>query len=189
MSQPRQLWLLVGGDGAGTSTFYRLSLQPLGVPFVNADVLARVAYPDSPEAHSYDAAKLAEEQRHNLLLRGVSFCFETVYSHPSKVDFVGRAKALGYQVIMVMIHLDSPALNQARISQGDFDVPADKVVSRILRLLQHVRTTLPLCDIARVYDNSSADHPFTPIFTVRHGRIERDVDSLPDWAEGLLAGF
>lgn len=123
-----------------------------------------------------NAAKLAEEQRHNLLLR-------------SKVDFVGRAKALGYQVILVMIHLESPALNQARISEGDFDVPADKVVSRIPRLLRHVRTTLPLCDVARVYDNSSADHPFTPVFTVRHGRIERHVDPLPDWAEALLAGF
>jgi predicted ABC-type ATPase len=185
--------MLVGGNGAGKSTFYRLYLQPLGVPFVNADVLARVAYPDAPEAHSYQAAKLAEEQRHNLLLRGVSFCFETVYSHPSKVDFVGRAKALGYQVIMVLIHLESPALNWARISErvseGGHDVPADKVVSRIPRLLHHVRTSLSLCDVVRVYDNSSADHPFLPVFTVRHGRIERHFHPLPDWAVALLAGF
>ena len=184
--------MLVGGNGAGTSTFYRLYLQPLGVPFVNADVLARVVYPDAPEAHSYDAAKLAEEQRHNLLLRGVSFCFETVYSHPSKVDFVGRAMALGYQVILVMIHLESPALNQARISErvseGGHDVPADKVVSRIPRLLHHVRASLPLCDVARVYDNSSADQPLLPVFTVTHGRLERHMDPFPDWAEGLLTG-
>ena len=163
------------------------------MPFVNADVLARVAYPDAPEAHSYDAAKLAEEQRHNLLLRGVSFCFETVYSHPSKVDFVGRAMALGYQVILVMIHLESPALNQARISErvseGGHDVPADKVVSRIPRLLHHVRASLPLCDVARVYDNSSADQPLLPVFTVTHGRLERHMDPFPDWAEGLLTGF
>lgn len=44
------------------STFYRLYLQPLGLPFVNAD-------------------QLAEEQRQRLLQLGVSFCFETVYSH------------------------------------------------------------------------------------------------------------
>jgi dephospho-CoA kinase len=38
----KQLWLLVGGKGAGKSTFYRLVLEPLGFPFVNADRLARL---------------------------------------------------------------------------------------------------------------------------------------------------
>ena len=116
-----------------------------------------------------------------------------MYSHPSKVYCVGRAKALGYQVIMVMIHLESPALNQARISaldsEGGHDVPADKVVSPIPRLLHHVRTSLSLCDVVRVYDNSSADHPFFPVFTVAHGRMERHMTPFPDWAEDLLTGF
>jgi predicted ABC-type ATPase len=46
----------------------------------------------------------------------VSFCFETVYSHPSKIDVTALAKALAYPVIMVLIHLESPGLNQARIA-------------------------------------------------------------------------
>lgn len=28
----KQLWLLVGGNGAGKSTFYELVLEPLGLP-------------------------------------------------------------------------------------------------------------------------------------------------------------
>ncbi|MCP9902313.1 hypothetical protein KBZ12_17210 [Cyanobium sp. Cruz CV13-4-11] len=128
---------------------------------LDADVLARIAYADAPEAHRYDA--------------------------------LSRAKALGYQVIMVMIHLESPALNQARISErvseGGHDVLADKVVSRIPRLLHHVRTSLSLCDVARAYDNISADHPFISVLTVRHGRLERHVTPRPDWADGLLAVF
>ena len=36
----------------GESPFYRLALEPLGLPFVNADVLAGVVFPDEPEAHS-----------------------------------------------------------------------------------------------------------------------------------------
>ena len=112
----KQLWLLVGGNGAGKSTFYRLVLEPLGLPFVNADRLARLVYPEAPEARSYEAALLAEQQRNTLLLSGASFCFETMYSHPSKINFVARVKALGYAVIMVVIHLERSELNAARIA-------------------------------------------------------------------------
>jgi predicted ABC-type ATPase len=91
---------------------------------------------------------------------------------------------------MLMIHLESPALNQARISarvsEGGHDVPADKVVSRIPRLLHHVRTSLSLCDVSRACDNSSADHPFITVFTVTQGRMEPHMDPFPDWAEGLF---
>ncbi|MCP9807473.1 hypothetical protein KBY71_13225 [Cyanobium sp. T1B-Tous] len=38
---------------------------------------------------------LAEQQRNSLLLSGTNFCFEMVYSHPSKIDLLARAKALG----------------------------------------------------------------------------------------------
>jgi predicted ABC-type ATPase len=33
------LWIIVGGNGAGKSTYHRLTLEPLGLPCVNADVL------------------------------------------------------------------------------------------------------------------------------------------------------
>ena len=86
-----------------------------------------------------------ETDRHRILQR--LGCFETMYSHRSKIICVGHAKALGYQVIMVMIHLQSPSLNQARISErvreGGHDV-ADKAVSRIPRMRNHVQTALPL---------------------------------------------
>lgn len=190
-TQTNQLWLLVGGNGAGKSTFYRLYLEPLGLPFVNADVLARMAYPDAPEAHSYDAARIAEQMRTHLLLGGTSFCFETVYSHPSKIDFVANAKALGYEVIMVMIHLESADLNQARVaervSEGGHAVPDEKVVTRIPRMLQHVKTSIPLCDRVQVYDNSSADKPFKPVLAVTSGSVTRYINPLPGWAEELLS--
>lgn len=186
----RQLWLLVGGNGAGKSTFHRLFLAPHGLPFVNADDLARLLDPQAPEARAEEAAKIAEQQRETLLLRGLSFCFETVYSHPSKVDFTARAKALGYEVILVLIHLGDAELNQARISQrvaaGGHAVPADKVISRIPRLLEHVKTALPLCDLVTLIDNASADNPFRPVATIRRGLVERHQDPLPSWAEALL---
>jgi predicted ABC-type ATPase len=183
--------MLVGGNGAGKSTFYRLALEPLGLPFVNADLLARVAFPDDPEAHSYDAAMLAEGLRHQLLKDRLSFCFETLYSHPSKIDFVAHAKALGYQIIMVFIHLESSVLNQARVAMrvndGGHNVPSEKVISRIPRLLRHVQASIPLVDVLRVYDNSSALDPFRPVLTIRQGAVQLHQDPLPTWAAAMLA--
>lgn len=82
-----------------------------------------------------------------MLLSGASLYFETVPLHPSKIDFVARAKALGYAVIMVVIHLERSEFNAARIEH---------------RVLAQVQTSIPLCDQVRVLDNSSADDPFSP---------------------------
>ena len=190
MEEARQLWLLAGGNGAGKSTFYRTRLQPLSMPFVNADIIARELYPDAPEAHSYDAARIAEEIRYGLLSEGRSFCFETVFSHPSKIDFVAHAKTLGYQVILVFIHLASAELNKARISQrlesGGHHVPDEKVEQRIPRLLKHIKTVIPLCDQVHVLDNSSAGNPFKPVMVIRDGNIEVQQSTVPGWAEEFL---
>ena len=186
-----QLWLLVGGNGAGRSTFQRLFLAPLGVPFVNADAIARLVFPHDSEAHSYEAARLAEQQREQLLQSGLSFCFETVYSHPSKVDFTARAKARGYTIILVLIHLDDPMLNQARIAQrtaeGGHDVTPEKVISRIPRTLSHVKASLPLCDEVHLLDNASAEQPFRPVLTIRQGVVERHQQPLPAWAAAVIS--
>ena len=190
MSDTRQLWLLAGGNGAGKSTFYRSRLAPLEIPFVNADLIARELFPDAPEVHSYEAAKIVEEIRDNLLLEGRSFCLETVFSHPSKVDFVGKAKVQGYQVILVVIHLESPNLNKARVAQrveeGGHNVPDDKIETRIPRLLRLIKSVIPLCDHVTQLDNSRADNPFVQIVTIRNGQVENMLDPLPDWAQELV---
>lgn len=113
----KQLWILAGGNGAGKSTLYRLMLEPLGIPLINADEIAKALYPDDPERNSYSAARVAEAMLTEQFQAGNSFCFETVFSHPSKIDFLARAKALGYQIILVHIHLERTDLNKARISQ------------------------------------------------------------------------
>ena len=190
MGSIKQLWMLVGGNGAGKSTLYRKYLEPRGMPFVNADVLAKLVYPDDPEGNSYEAAQLASQMREQLLIDGANFCFETVFSHPSKIDFVAKAKAFGYQVVLVFIHVDHISLNKARISQrveeGGHFVPDEKVESRIPRTQENIRNVLPLCDHVRILDNSSYDNPFEQIATIRNQAITEHKKPLPTWAFNLL---
>jgi predicted ABC-type ATPase len=193
LTSTKQLWLLAGGNGAGKSTFYQTRLAPKGLPFVNADLLAQQLFPHDPERHSYEAVAVASEIRARLLQEGRTFCFETVFSHPSKIDFVAQAKTLGYETVLVFIHLDNVSLNQARIAQrvreGGHNVPEEKVTSRIPRTLKHIRQALPLCDHAYILDNSSADDPFQQIAVLRHGQLTIKQPSLPEWAKALLTDY
>jgi len=180
-----QLWVLAGGNGAGKSTFYREFLAPQGIPFVNADVLAKAAFPDDPESNSYEAAAAATQLREQLVQEGRNFCFETVFSHTSKIDFLGTAKARGYQIILVYIHLESSGLNLARVAQrvgeGGHNVPEEKVTSRIPRTMANVKAALPLCDRCRFYDNSQADHPMAFVGEYRDGQFSFTDELPPHW--------
>lgn len=193
MTTEKQLWVLAGGNGAGKSTFYQQFLAPLGVQFVNADVIALNLDSQNQETVSYAAAKIAERLRYDMLHAGISFCFETVFSHPSKIDFIADAKALGYEIVLVFIHLQMNELNQARVAQrvseGGHNVPVEKIISRIPRALQHIQISLPLADKAQLYDNSSAQLPFQLIARMEKGVLIQSADPLPGWAREMLREY
>ena len=193
MTVSKQIWLLAGGNGAGKSTFYRLFLAPRGIKLLNADLIANEINPENPEKVSYQAANLVGRLLEDLLYQGISFCFETVFSHESKIDFVAKAKAQGYKIILVYIHLEIPELNEARVQQrvteGGHDVPADKIHSRIPRTMKHISTILPLVNEARLLNNSSRKHPYQQVAIVKQGKRKDVVDPLPTWAEDMLSGI
>ena len=191
MSPSKQLWILAGGNGAGKSTFYRLFLAPRGIKLVNADLIARELDPRHPEQFSYQAAEIASRVMKDLLYEGVSFCYETVFSHESKIDFTARAKGQGYEIILVYIHLDSVELNEARVhqrvSEGGHNVLSDKIRNRIPRTMKNIAAVIPMANEVRLLDNSSAADPFQQVALIRQGRRISTAEPLSPWAEELLA--
>jgi len=190
MDRSKQLWVLAGGNGAGKSTFYNQYFAKYSIKFVNADLIAKDIDSENPESVSYHAATLADKIREDLISQGVSFCFETVFSHESKIDFLAQAKANGYKVILVYIHLFDSSLNEARVkqrvSEGGHNVPIEKIHSRIPRTMKHIKTALLMVDEARILDNSSKDDPFQQIIVMKSGNFEVKADPLPKWARDLL---
>ena len=186
------LWLLVGVNGAGKTTFYEQRLARTALAFVNADVIARATWGREDEgSHGYDAMQLAETRRSELIAARRSFVAETVFSHPSKLDLIREARVAGYLVYVVFINVVSTELAVSRVRQrharGGHDVPEAKIRERHSRTLANVRATLPLADRLFVFDNSAVAHPHRHLLTFAEGRLSHVGDPLPDWARTLFA--
>lgn len=191
MNEHPQLWMLVGGNGSGKTTFYQKFLKPYGIHFINADLIAREMSPDAPEAMSYEAAQIAEQMRLDLVHHRIPFCFETVFSHPSKIEFVQQARMQDYEINMVFIHLGDPQLNIARISQrvveGGHFVPDEKVTGRLKRLVDNVKACIPLVDRLVIFDNSQRVGSFNCQLEYVSGTLSYQAEQLEPWtAEFLL---
>ena len=191
MTQPKQLWILAGGNGAGKSIFYDLYLAQYGIKFINADLIAKDINSEDPERSSYRAATLAARIREDLINQGMSFCFETVFSHESKIDFIANAKAYGYKITLIYIHLNTPELNEARVhqrvSEGGHNVPSEKIHSRIPRTMKLIETAISLVDETRLLDNSFQDDPFKQVAVLKSGKCEKLISPLPEWAKNILS--
>jgi predicted ABC-type ATPase len=176
--------LVVGPNGAGKSTFVELTLGPL-LPrsvFVNADEIAKQRWPDHPARHAYDAALVATETRDRLVEVGRSFIAETVFSHPSKLDLIRRARNADFIVVVHFLLIpEDLAVERVkrRVMAGGHDVPEDKIRQRHRRLWDLVATAARLADTATAYDNSQRRGP--RIVAQCSGGVTIGSPTWPDW--------
>ncbi|MGV9827287.1 MULTISPECIES: zeta toxin family protein [unclassified Gordonia (in: high G+C Gram-positive bacteria)] len=184
-----RLDLVVGCNGAGKTTLVDTTLSPLlGTPFVNADEIARRRWPQNPEHHSYDAARVAARTRTTLLGLQRSFIAETVFSHESKLDLIDDAHDHGFRVILHVVMIpEELAVERVRlrVDSGGHAVPVEKIRQRYARLWPLVAQAVSRCEQATVYDNSGR----------RTAIVARFVDGLsiaaplwPEWTPRALAG-
>lgn len=181
---------LAGPNGAGKSTFFEAQFLPLGLRFINADVIA-----NELKIGAYEAAAAAEQLRREMVARGESFVFETVLSDPegAKVDFLRDAAAAGYDVLLCFIGVDSPATSRERVAlrvmQGGHGVPKEKLVDRYSRTMQNLTRALKVLPHVLVYDNSrlGVAHRFRFVAEYRHGVPVRFDAELPAWFRVLVA--
>lgn len=190
LSQP-ELHAIAGPNSAGKSTFFEYILSPSGVEFINADQIAARLWPGVEEERSYDAARLAEWRRAELLAERKSFVTEAVFSHESKVELLRRASRAGYTVLLHIIVVPEEltvARVRKRVEGGGHTVPEDKIRSRYRRLWKHVAGGVRIADDAYVCDNSSASSPFKIVATYRSGKSAQQT-MWPNWAPTELVNL
>jgi predicted ABC-type ATPase len=200
------LLVLAGPNGSGKSTLTDYLIKA-GVDcgeYINPDVIAAAL--DAPEPQrSRRAQAIADYHRDRCLSSRLSFSFETVMSHPSKVDIMIRAVDSGYDVTVYFVCTSDPEINirrvKHRVSLGGHDVPRERIVARYWRtldLLCHaalVARRMVLFDNSEIVGyraNSLLPNPMNglrPVAEVtgngKDYRIERGSDA-PAWVDKFL---
>lgn len=190
-----KLLILAGPNGAGKSTLYRAEIQPRfpSAEFVNADLIGK----DRFGAHvttleqTKEAQRLAEERRRTLMAERKDLVTESTFSHPSKVDLVREALAMGYDVRIYHVNLRSDELAVKRVArrvdQGGHPVPESKTRERYARNQPLIREAALLANRASAFDNSEFGRPPVRILTLVRGRATFVSDAMPPWARTLYA--
>ena len=134
---------------------------------------------------------VADFFKDQYLKRRLSFSFETVFSHPAKIELLKKAQALGYRTYMYFIATEKPQINlariRARVKLGGHDVPEDKVAARYYRCLEQVKYALPHLNRAYFFDNS-ADHSVFFAEYESNAGFQLHADSLPEWFKHFVLG-
>lgn len=142
------------------------------------------------DPNSYDAAMAADFLREMFLKKDATFTFETVFSHPSKLSVLERAKKKGFKNYLYFICTVDPVINVERVKQrhqlGGHNVPKDKIVKRYFDSLSLLKDVIPLCYRCFFFDNSADDstsaiHPIAEIDN--KGNLIFLQEKVPNWLD------
>lgn len=159
------------------------------LPFVNADAIASLRWPDAQSEHAYEVSREAAKLRARLLADGKSFITETVFSHVSKLELVNEAIGLGYLVHLhaMLLPVDETVQRVTeRVKYGGHNVPAQKIRERYARLWELVASARAAADRTEFFDNSTAVSPFRRVALYEHGLLIGEP-SWPIWTPAPIS--
>ena len=141
--------------------------------------------------NSYSVAIVADFFKEQYLKHRISFSFETVFSHPAKIDILRRAQAAGFKTYMYFVATENPVINvnriRERVALGGHDVPEEKTRSRYLRCMEQVRYALPYLNRAYFFDNSTEQSIYLAEYESEAG-FTLHSELLPSWFRRFVLG-
>ena len=134
--------------------------------------------------NSYFASVIADFVRQHLLDEGSSFTFETVMSHPSKVEFMREAQTRGYRTYLYFVSTEDPDINvdrvKIRVHEGGHPVAPEKVRERYVKSLGLLPEAVAASDRAYIFDNSG-DRSILLAEITNGAQLEYRTEDIPDW--------
>lgn len=174
------LIILAGPNGSGKTTFAAQILQHnwgRDCININADDIADQLGGWNDAECVKKAQKLAGQRLNEAMEKKENIIYETVFSHPSKLELIKQAVNHGYFIRLFFICTESPRINIDRVadrfSQGGHTVPGDKVTARYARALLYGAEAMRLVQRGYLYDNtalaSAEENSFRIIFRTING--------------------
>ncbi len=187
------LIIVAGPNGSGKTTITEKLLRHEwmdGCVYINPDVIAQEKFGgwNSQEA-IIKAANHAQKIREECLAGMKSMAFETVFSIPEKLQFMKRAKEVGFFVRFFFICTNNPSINAQRVAirvmEGGHDVPIQKIINRYYRSMANCTEAACRADRAYFYDNSETDRDPELIFKTIDGELVKIYNELVPWAKDV----
>lgn len=179
-----KIYTIIGGvNGVGKSSFTGVLKErstDLGV-IVDVDKIT-----SELGGNALAGGKVALKKIRECIEKGVSFTQETTLSGRKTESTAKQVKALGYQIRMFYVALDTAEESLSRIEnrvkRGGHDIPHDDVVHRFSKRWEAVTKILPYCDEAEFYDN---DNGFVKVAEYRNGELRKVGVVCPQWLSDL----
>ncbi|WP_259640270.1 hypothetical protein [Pseudomonas syringae group genomosp. 3] len=152
-------------------------------------VLGQSLMIDSIQINSYHSSVVADFIRHQLLEQAASFTFETVMSDRSKVDFIKRAKSLGYRTYLYFVATEAPEINinrvAIRVGEGGHNVNPDTIRARYHRCLTLLPEAIQASSRAYLFDNSGSEAELEVEITDALA-VEYKFDDVTEWCSSAI---
>lgn len=150
----------------------------------------------------YEAAKVADSLRRELVRQRESFVFEEVFSDPAgdKLGFLREAAAAGYTVVLCFIGISGADVSEQRVAmrvtQGGHDVPTEKLESRYPRTMTNLKSVLLEIPYIWIFDNDDLRVPYRLVAVYESGQpvalhkpIPRWLTTFPEGETGTTESF
>ena len=184
-------YVLIGGvNGAGKSTLYRTLDSLQNMPRINIDDIVREFGDWRNPGDALKAGRIAVTRIRAYFEAGISFNQETTLCGKSILKNIMYAKQHGYQIELHYIGIESAELAKERIAyrvaHGGHGIPDQDVERRFVSSREQLKTVLPICDIAVLYDNTEAFHRFA---IYRSGIVQSLSETYPKWYADFSQGI
>lgn len=152
---------------------------------IDIEIRENIIIDKSKKTHSYEASLITSFLRKHLLEKKISYSFESVMSHPSKLDEIKYANNLGYKTYLYFVCLQDAEMNVSRVlnrvEKGGHNVDPEKIKKRYYEALNNLLPALLLVDRAYIFDNSTDKMEL--VAEIANGAIEILVskNKVPNW--------